>query len=209
MSANPPEREDAEESYGYGRPPSGGGEGKKTLKPLVIGGAGLLVLIVLALMFLTASPRSAEREGWKNLETRLRAAEEKLSRLEALEAALARTERREKEIQALAERLTQQEAAWNRKFEQLAREASRPAARPAEAAAPPKTPETAVAKPGPAAAQQVSRPRVHVVQKGETLLSISRRYKVPLDQLVKLNRLDPKAPLPVGRSLTLPPANGS
>ncbi|MEJ5359600.1 MAG: LysM peptidoglycan-binding domain-containing protein [Desulfobacterales bacterium] len=209
LSGNAPEREDAEEGFGYGRSPAAGGDWKRTLKPLVIAGGALLVLIVLALMFLTASPRSADREGLKNLEARLRAVEEKLARLEGPDAALARIERREKEIQALAERMTQQEAAWNRKFDQLAREAARPAARPAEAAPPPKAAETAVAKPGAAAAPPAARPRVHVVQKGETLHSISRRYKVPFDQLVKLNRLDPKAPIKVGQSLTLPPANGA
>lgn len=209
LSGNAPEREDAEEGFGYGRSSAAGGDWKRTLKPLVIAGAGLLVLIVLALMFLTASPRSAEREGLKNLEARLRAVEEKLARLEGPDSALARIERREKDIQALAERITLQETTWNRKFEQLAREAARPASRPAEAAPPPKAPEAVVAKPALTPAQPAARARVHVVQKGETLHGISRHYKVPFEQLVKLNRLDPKAPLKVGQSLTLPPSNGS
>ncbi len=196
--------------YDDGRRDGEGAEWRKSLKPLVAGGAGLLVLIVLALLFFTGSPRGLDREAWKGLDSRLRAVEEKLARLDGLESSLARLERRDKEMTALAERLAQQEAAWSRKFDQLARDTAKPAARPAETAAAIK-PAEAAAKPNaaaPAAPKTAAKARVHVVQKGETLYGISRRYKIPFDQLVKMNRLDPKAPLKAGQTLTLPPERG-
>mgnify|MGYP000374450268 CR=1 FL=1 len=209
LSGSASRREEPEEPYAYGRSAGEGTEWRKSLKPLVVAGAGLLVLIVLALLFLTGSPRGSEREALKGIDSRLRAVEEKLARLEAMESGLARLERRDKEAAALAERLAQLEAAWNKKFDQLARDAARPAARPQEPAAAVK-PAEAAAKPAaaPAAVKPAAQPRVHVVQKGETLYGISRRYKVAFDELVKLNRLDPKAPLKAGQTLTLPPERG-
>lgn len=207
LSGSASGREEPEDSYAYGRSEGEGREWKKSLKPLVVGGAGLLVLIVLALLFLTGSPRGSEREVLKGIDARLRAVEEKLSRLEALESGLARLERRDKEVAALAERLTQQEAAWNKKFDSLARDTARPAARAQEPAAAVK-PATASQAAAPAAVKPSAKPRVHIVQRGETLYGISRRYKVAFDELVKLNRLDPKAPLKAGQTLTLPPERG-
>ena len=46
--------------------------------------------------------------------------------------------------------------------------------------------------------------RLHVVRRGETLISISKRYKVPLVSLMKHNSLSFKSILRVGRTLRIP-----
>jgi murein DD-endopeptidase MepM/ murein hydrolase activator NlpD len=73
----------------------------------------------------------------------------------------------------------------------------RHAAAPAPALAPPASKPVAVA---PAAAT------VHVVNKGDTLLSISRRNHVPVAELAKANHLDQSAKLSLGMKLTVPGA---
>jgi murein DD-endopeptidase MepM/ murein hydrolase activator NlpD len=49
-------------------------------------------------------------------------------------------------------------------------------------------------------------PSVHVVNRGDTLLSIARRNHVPLASLAKANSLDPSSRLRLGQKLTVPGA---
>jgi murein DD-endopeptidase MepM/ murein hydrolase activator NlpD len=49
-------------------------------------------------------------------------------------------------------------------------------------------------------------PSVHVVNHGDTLLSIARRNHVPVAELAKANSLDPQAKLKLGTKLTVPAA---
>jgi murein DD-endopeptidase MepM/ murein hydrolase activator NlpD len=49
-------------------------------------------------------------------------------------------------------------------------------------------------------------PTVHVVNRGDTLLSIARRNHVPLVQLAKANGLDPSAKLKIGTKINVPGA---
>ncbi len=49
-------------------------------------------------------------------------------------------------------------------------------------------------------------PSVHVVNPGDTLLSIARHNHVPLSELAKANNIDPQAKLRLGTKLTVPAA---
>lgn len=51
-----------------------------------------------------------------------------------------------------------------------------------------------------------SKPSVVVVEKGDTLYSIARRYGVPLKDLIEANRLSPPYALKIGQSLKIPSA---
>ena len=73
-----------------------------------------------------------------------------------------------------------------------------PAAMPAPALAPP------VAKPVAVVATAPST--VHVVNRGDTLMSIARRNHVPVAELAKANNLDTTAKLSLGMKLTVPGA---
>jgi murein DD-endopeptidase MepM/ murein hydrolase activator NlpD len=52
-------------------------------------------------------------------------------------------------------------------------------------------------------------PTVHVVNRGDTLLSIARRNHVPVAELAKANSLDPQAKLKLGMKLTVPAAKSA
>lgn len=72
----------------------------------------------------------------------------------------------------------------------------------------------AVATPAPTLAPPVSKPvaavtappTVHVVNRGDTLLSIAHRNHVPVAELAKANNLDTSAKLSLGMKLTVPGA---
>jgi murein DD-endopeptidase MepM/ murein hydrolase activator NlpD len=73
--------------------------------------------------------------------------------------------------------------------------------------------QTAVAAPAPALAPPASKPvaaavttpsSVHIVNRGDTLMSIARRNQVPVAELAKANNLDQSAKLSLGMKLTVP-----
>ncbi|MCU0560831.1 MAG: LysM peptidoglycan-binding domain-containing protein [Desulfobacterales bacterium] len=193
------------ETYRY--PAEEKGAGKRSVKPILIAGAGLLIAVVVVLMFLSGAPRSAEKDLIKGMEARLKQVEEKLGKLEWIDTGLARLDRKEKELAALSERMTQMESSLGRRIDQLAKDAAKPAPAKVESAAPPKT-EAAPPKPPPPAAKVEKSPaaKVYVVQKGDTLYGISRRHNVPVEQLLKLNNMSAKDPIRTGQKLTLGPA---
>jgi murein DD-endopeptidase MepM/ murein hydrolase activator NlpD len=72
--------------------------------------------------------------------------------------------------------------------------------------------QTAVAAAAPALAPAASKPvataaapsSVHIVNRGDTLMSIARRNHVPVAELAKANNLDQSAKLSLGMKLTVP-----
>lgn len=68
----------------------------------------------------------------------------------------------------------------------------------------------AAAAPKPVAAAPVAAPpSVHVVNRGDTLLSIAQRNRVPVAELAKANGIDAKAPLKLGQKITVPGAKSA
>ncbi|CAN7539590.1 peptidoglycan DD-metalloendopeptidase family protein [Bradyrhizobium sp. LjRoot220] len=73
------------------------------------------------------------------------------------------------------------------------------------------------AAPAPAVAPPASKPvaaavgpsSVHIVNRGDTLMSIARRNQVPVADLAKANNLDTSAKLSLGMKLTVPGAKGA
>jgi LysM repeat protein len=187
---------------------------KRSLKPVLIAGGGLLVAVIVVLMFLSA-PKSAEKDQLKSIETRLKQIEEKLTKLEWIDTGMARLDRKEKDFVALAERMTQVESSMNRRIDQLGKEAARPAAKHEPATAKTESasakPEAAPPKSAPASpkAEKDPKAKVHVVEKGETLYGISRRYGIPAQQLLTLNHLSPKDPIRPGQKLVVGPAKAN
>src|SRR5437588_529407 len=76
---------------------------------------------------------------------------------------------------------------------------------PAVAAAP----AAAQPKPVAAAAPVAAPPSVHVVNRGDTLLSIAHRNHVPVADLAKANGMDAKAKLKLGQKITVPGAKSA
>jgi murein DD-endopeptidase MepM/ murein hydrolase activator NlpD len=76
----------------------------------------------------------------------------------------------------------------------------------AVAAAPAVAPAPAPAAPASRAVAVAAAPTVHVVNHGDTLLSIARRNHVPVGELARANHLEPSAKIRLGMKLTVPGA---
>ncbi len=209
MSGKQAGTDDREESYGYSQTEDGSRH--KSMKPVLIGGGILLVAVIVILMFLSGAPKTAERDLIKGLETRLKAIEEKFAKLEWIDTGMARLERKEKEIASISERMAQLEGTLSKKVDQLSKDMTKPAPKPPEPSVARtegavQKPEAATQKPAaPAKAEKDAKARVHEVQKGETIYGISRKYGIPADQLLKLNKLGPNDPIKPGQQLVLGP----
>jgi murein DD-endopeptidase MepM/ murein hydrolase activator NlpD len=77
-------------------------------------------------------------------------------------------------------------------------------------------PRQTAAAPAPALAAPATRPiaavavtSVHVVNRGDTLLSVARRNHVPVSELARANGLDRQAKLRIGARLTVPAARNA
>jgi len=210
MSGKQAGGEDREESYGYSQTEDSSRQ--KSMKPVLVGGGILLVAVIVILMFLSGAPKTAERDLIKGLETRLKAVEEKFAKLEWIDTGMGRLERKEKEMASISDRMALLESNLTKRVDQLSKDMTRPATKPPESA-PPKLepaankPAAAVQKPAaPAKVEKDAKARIHVVQKGETVYGISRKYGIPADQVMKLNKLGPNDPIKPGQQLVLGPA---
>jgi murein DD-endopeptidase MepM/ murein hydrolase activator NlpD len=67
-------------------------------------------------------------------------------------------------------------------------------------------PAVAPALAAPASRAVAAAPTVHVVNPGDTLLSIARRNHVPIGELARANHLEPSAKIKLGMKLTVPSA---
>ena len=70
-------------------------------------------------------------------------------------------------------------------------------------------PALAPPKPAIAAALVSAPPSVHVVNRGDTLMSIAHRNHVPVAELAKVNSLDPNAKLKLGQKISVPGAKSA
>jgi murein DD-endopeptidase MepM/ murein hydrolase activator NlpD len=73
-------------------------------------------------------------------------------------------------------------------------------------AAPAVAPAPALTAPASRAVAVAAAPTVHVVNRGDTLLSIARRNHVPVGELARANHLEPSAKIRLGMKLTVPGA---
>ncbi|MBI9077326.1 MAG: LysM peptidoglycan-binding domain-containing protein [Desulfatibacillum sp.] len=152
-------------------------------------GGGVLVLVIIAILFFFIGGSSEPAGDFSGVSKQVRDMESRLGKLEAnANAWNIKLDRIDQNQQTLLDQNTKLMA----RIEEVKRQA---AARPAPVAAVTPAPRTAPAPaPAPVAKAPAER-RYHVVQAGDTLYSIHKRYNVPLDTLRKLNTLKEHEPI--------------
>lgn len=156
---------------------------KRSLKPYLFLGAGLVVLVVLLVLFFPTSQSTQSANQLKMLEGRFKNIEDRLFALEGIEKRLAQGEEGVSRVEGLEKRLAHME-------QQIA-----DVAKMTERAPAPKAQKTAKPEQAP------SEIRYHQVRAGETLYNIARRYGLKVDELRQLNKLAPDAVIRPGDKL--------
>lgn len=170
----------------------GSNTSKRSLKPYLFLGAGLIVLAVLLFLFFPTGRSSQSANQVKMLEGRVKNIEDRLFALEGIEKKLAQGAERLSRVDGLKKKLAHME-------QQIADLTTMTERTPA-----PKAQKTA--KPAPTTgptAQTAAEVRYHQVRAGETLYSIARRYGLKVDDLRQLNELAPNGVIHPGDKLVV------
>lgn len=165
-------------------------------------GAGLLALIIFFLVLFPKDPETPGDRSPEASEDRLKQIEERLSGLEWMDERVTRVEERNKTLDSFAQRLDKIEASISSKtdeitkrLEHLEKKTAGFRARDTVTRKPVKVPETR--KPS----VRRTGVRFHEVRAGENLYQISRKYKLSVEELRRLNQLAPGAPIHPGEKL--------
>ncbi len=169
------------------------------------------ILAVMALIMATAAlglvlmsrdtGRGADREAMTA--ARIQALEDRIGALEKLRGDV---DQLLNQVGELAGAFSKQIANLGEELEAVKEKVASLAVRPTP---PPAPSPAAEVRPTPRATPRVAatpKPvRYHVVRRGETLYSISRAYGLEVNELIRINGLDPTAPIYVGQRLQVTP----
>lgn len=187
---------------------------KKNMMPIIVIGAGALLLILLAFVIFSGPGKETDNSRLQAFDARIKQLENKIIGLESGDRRTSEALKRlETLLQAKVKRLDMLEASVAKEMNDLAKKQEavkvRAAQPPAKKPAPvkPDAAQPAGAKPtAPAAGGQ--QDRYHVVSAGENLYRISLRYQLKVADLRRLNNLEPDAVIQPGQKLLVAPAAG-
>ena len=170
---------------------------KRSLKPYLFLGAGLIVLVVLLILFFPTGRSSQSANQLKMLEGRVKNIEDRLFALEGIEKRLAQGEEKVSRVDGLEKKLAHME-------QQIA-----DLTKMTERAPAPKAQKIATPAPTGEATQKAPEVRYHQVRAGDTLYNIARRYGLKVEELRQLNKLAPNAVLHPGDKLVVGPGKST
>jgi len=205
---------------------------RKDKMPLILAGAGVVTLIIFFLLLFPKNQKSGTGVFTDTSEEKLAQIEKRLLSLEEMNQRLTQLESRSRESENLAGKLETLEGSVTSRMDHIvkrldslqkspgagpAESSSRQAAKPPEktakipektAKSPEKIPDKVSEKVPDKVPEKVPddtkpRPRYHELRKGENLYQISRTYRVPLEDLQRLNKITPGTVLQPGQKIIL------
>ncbi|OQX24068.1 MAG: hypothetical protein BWK80_22785 [Desulfobacteraceae bacterium IS3] len=197
---------------------------RKDKMPLILAGAGVVTLIIFFLLLFPKNQKSGTGVFTDTSEERLAQIEKRLLSLEEMNQRLTQLESRSRESENISGKVETLETSMTSRMDHIvkrldslqkgtgaeprpAESSSRQAAKPPDKTV--KVPEK-TAKIPEKISEKVSekipdkaKPRYHELRKGENLYQISRTYKVPLEDLQRLNKITPGTVLQPGQKIIL------
>jgi hypothetical protein len=172
-------------------------------KILLFGGAGLLVLIILVVLFFLGG-KEAPSEDLSLIQARLTRMEAGIKGAGALENRIQQIEEQEKEVrQSLLKTdlsIRTIKGDLNQLIEAFESIQKKTPPVPKKVEAPKEVEEAAITQ---------TDKGYHLVTRGETLYRISKKYGISVDDLRRLNNMDPNALIHPGQELLVTPETGN
>jgi LysM repeat protein len=166
-------------------------------------GVGILVLSGVILYLFLGQSMNADTEQIRMLSERLASIENRLGVLEVSSRGDGAMDQRLKRVDLFMNRFENLETTMARRLSDLSNRVSalesggaKPRVKPSSSTQKAPTPA-----PAPSTTAESKTGKSHVVAKGETLYSISRRYGLSVDELLALNGMSPGAVIYPGQSL--------
>ena len=168
-------------------------------KTLILGGAGILILIVLIALF-SGGDNKLSTGDLTSIQVKLDQLENRLTHLEGMEARIASLERQEKGWEQSVAEVDRSGKSLTQRLDKLAQKVDQLETRVASAPAKTEAPDPIQRRPFPP-----DKGRYHEVRSGETLYRISRQYGISVDELCRLNNLTPEQAIHPGQKLLVAP----
>ena len=174
-------------------------QGKKM--PFILVGGGVLILVVLIIWLISGAGNHSGVQQINLLESKIKALENRISSLEPLARAVNAVAQQEKSIAELTQRINGLEAVLTKEIDSLSKRLATVQPQKTAVPLPVKAPPSQMA----AGKDPAHKATYHVVQAGENLYRISLRYKIKIDELLRLNNLKPGAAIQPGQKLLVSP----
>ncbi len=177
---------------------------KKNMTPMVVIGAGALLLVLLFFVIFSGPRKETDRGIYETVDTRIKQLENKITELDSEgKQTVVVLRRLEALVQAKIKRLDMLETSIAKKLNDMAKEQESLKQPPVQP--PPKKPPSSKQ-----ATRVESQPQLkfHEVKAGENLYRIGLRYNLKVSELRRLNNLGPDAVLKPGQKLVVSPAKG-
>ena len=165
----------------------------KYINPYTIGAAGLIIIVILVVTFLSGSKDTVDSKQLKSLEAKIQQLEKKLASIGVMDQALDQIAKQEEKLNRISERFGRFNSTVTTQIDQIIKELGALHQKSSQAPQPVKT------------NQKKTTPKFHQVRAKETLWGISRQYGLTLDQLRSYNNMDSNATIKPGQKLKLTP----
>ena len=171
-------------------------------KILLFGGAGLVVLIILILFLFLGGDRGSKQD-LSFIEARLGRIEDRIKNTGVQEDRIREIEEQQKAFRQSLLVMDRSLRTLKEDFNQLT--VAYESLQQKKAPAPPKA---EVSQPVKKEATPQPKTGYHVVSRGETLYRISKKYGISVDELRRLNHMDPNSLIHPGQELLVSPEGG-
>jgi tetrahydromethanopterin S-methyltransferase subunit B len=170
----------------------------KTLFGLLIG-AIIALIIALLVLIMGGGARRAGSQQLAQLEERMQTLEERLDKFEAIDEKVTRIWEQAKSFETFKDRFERSEASTSLRMDHLTMSLESMQKQLSKVHAPVTATAKAIApRTAPSTTPQT---QYHLVESGDTLYSISKKYNLEVDQLLQLNHMKPDSVIQPGQKL--------
>ncbi len=182
-------------------------ERKETKKGIKLGGyqvplsllvtAIIILIAVLSVILLNGGDDSADPQQIADLDQRLRQLEDRLDKYESIDEKVTAIWEQAKSFEKFKDRFDRSEASTSLRMDHLTMSLEALQKQINEAG----RPKAGGAAKGTVAGKSSSKARYHEVQPGDTFYSISKKYNLTVEELIRLNKMEPDGVLMPGQKL--------
>lgn len=174
---------------------------KKNQTPFILIGGGVVVLIALMVVVFSGSGDKGDAVQLSVLESKIIRLENRIVALEGAGQKKAESGKQDKEIARLNQRIQRLEAFIAKRMNAMGKDLADLKKMPAA----PSRPKKAAIKKISGASTGGKEALYHEVRTGENLYRIGLRYGLKVDELLRLNNLEPETTIQVGQKLKVSP----
>jgi LysM repeat protein len=168
-------------------------------KPLILGGAGILLLVIL-IAFFSGGSSELSKKDLIAISTRVDLLEKRLTRLEEVELRIATLQKQGKRLQQSMGETDRSIRSLTQRMDTLTQKPELPEKGTAAVTKRIQAPTVITGKP-----VSPDKKRVHEVRRGENLYRIALKYGLTVDELCRLNNITPNQAIYPGQKLIISP----